>query len=436
MEITPNKINGANAEISATVFKATIDANVDKLAKDLSKQANIPGFRKGKVPVSAVKRQYGERLVQDAESEAFREVLDRGLEMMQIAQDALIGEPQISNMNRSDDKIDVTVRVAMRPAIELGDYKSHVKPFDKPQVSDEEVTARIEELAVAQAPQIDVEDPEYALQDGETAVIDFEGFKDGEPFEGGKAEEFALKIGSGNFIPGFEEQLVGMKKGEERTIDVTFPESYGNADLAGQPVQFKVKLHKIQVKEAITFDDALAAKMLPGVEEATMEMLRQRVKEQLESEAFNKLYNDKLKAELLEAIVEAYSFDLPDFVVEQEIDLALNNKAREMTPEEIEAVQQDADKLKELRESFRNDSSRSVKATFIIDALAKAEGINVSEQEVMQTIYYEAMQMQQDPQQLFERYKDTGYLPAIQMSMVEDRVLSKLLTDVMSEGGA
>ena len=432
MDIKVNKINSANAEINAAITRGTIDANLEKIAKELTKSANVPGFRKGKVPASAVKKQYGERLVQDAEAEALRELLSRGLEMMEIANDMLIGEPQIAKFDKSDDLIDVMVKIAMRPTIELGDYAALVETFEKPAVSDEEVMKRITDLAQAQAPYVDVEE-DRELVAGDTALIDFEGFIDGEAFQGGKAEGFSLRLGSGQFIPGFEDQVIGMKKGEEKMIDVTFPENYGSETLAGKPAQFKVKVNAIQTKGEVAIDDELAKKMLPGDENATLDLLKEKVKQQIESEELSKLYNDELKPSLLEKFVDTFVFDLPDFVVEQEMDMALNKKARELSEEELNALKESEEKVKELRETLREDASRSVKATFIIDALAKAESVEVPEQEVMQTIYFEAMQMGQDPAQAYEHYKNAGYLPAIQMAMIEDKVLSKLLNSKIKE---
>jgi trigger factor len=146
-----------------------------------------------------------------------------------------------------------------------------------------------------------------------------------------------------------------------------------------------------------------------------------------------KLYNEGKKAELLEKLVENINFDLPEFVVEQEIDLAVNNAARDMKEEEIKELRENPDKLKELREKFREEAKKSVKATFIIDALAKAEGVEVNEQEVMQTIYMEALQTGQDPQKVYEQYQKSGYLPAIQMAMAEDKVLTSLLNSKIKE---
>lgn len=428
MQITTNKINSANAKINAAITRNTLDNNIEKIAKQLSKDAKVPGFRKGKVPMDAVKKQYGERLVQDAEAQALRDLLNEGLKLMEIASDTLIGEPQITKFEKNDNGIDVEVTIATRPAIELGDYAALIPDFAKPSVTDDAIIARIEELASAQAPLIEVNESR-PLVSGDTALIDFEGFIDGVAFEGGKAENFSLHLGSGQFIPGFEDQVIGMSKGNEKTIDVTFPENYGGEKLAGKPASFKVKIHAIQTKEPVVLDDELAKKMLPGFEDANLEMLKEKVKEQLENEAMSKLYNDELKPNLMEHFVSTFTIDLPDFIVEQEIDMALNKKAREMSEEEIAQLRDNENKIKEMRETFRDDACRAVKATFIVDALAKAENISVNEQELMQTIYYEAMQMGQDPAAVYKNYQESGYLPAIQMAMIEDRVLSKLLND-------
>jgi len=432
MEIKTNKIDGANAEIEAVIPKTTVDANINKIAKELTKTANVQGFRKGKVPVAIIKKQYGQKLVEDAEAEALREVLNKGLEELNIANDKLIGEPNISKFDKSDDKIEVTVKVAMRPEIDLGSYADSVEEFDKPVVSEDDVNARLEQLASSQGKYKDLKRKRMARKDDQVN-IDFEGSVDGELFDGGKAEGFDLVLGSNQFIPGFEDQVIGMKIEEQKVVKVTFPENYGGNDLAGKDAEFKVILNNIQEKEKAEVDDALAEKILAGQENPTLENLTSQVKTQMENEAIAKLYNDDLKPALLESLVANIKFDLPEFVVEQEIDVSLNKKASTMSDDEIKELRENADKLTELRETFREEAERSVRATFIIDSLSAAENVKVEENEVMQTIYYEAMQTGQDPKAAYEQYKEAGYLPAIQMSMVEDKVLTQILNSKMKE---
>jgi len=425
MEIKSNKINGANAEINATISMDEVNAKVEKIAKQLTRTAKVDGFRKGKVPVATIKKQYGQKLIEDAEGEAIREILEKGLTEMEISNDALIGEPNISKFDKSDDKIEVTVKIAMRPVIEMGEYADMVEEFEKPVASDEAVEKRIKDLAESQAPMVDIEE-DRALAKDDSAKFDFEGSVDGKLFDGGSAKDFSLVIGSGQFIPGFEDQMIGMKKGEEKVIKVTFPENYGG-DLASKDAEFKVKLNAIQTKGEVVIDDELAKKMLPGQDDADLTELQKQVRAQIEGEELGKLYNETMKPALLEKFVESFKFDLPEFVVEQEIDMVLNKKASTMSEDEIKELRENAEKLAELRETFREEAQKSVRATFIIDSLAQSKNVKVEEQEVMQTIYYEAMQMGQDPQKTYEQYKEAGYIPAIQMSMVEDKVLSALL---------
>ncbi len=432
MEFKTKKINGANAEITATLNQADIDANIDKIAKQLARDAKIDGFRKGKVPVAVVKKQYGEKLVQDAEGEELRKVLDAGLKDLGFGNDALIGEPQVTKFEKSEGKIDVEVTIALRPEINLDGYADAVPEVKKPKITAKAVTERIQELGANQAPLKKVKE-DRAAENDDTAVIDFEGSIDGELFEGGAAEKFELLLGSNQFIPGFEEQVVGMKKGEEKVITVTFPEEYGSEALAGKESQFKVTLHELKRKDKVRLDAALAKKLIPGDEEATMDKLKEQVKAQMEKEEISKKFQEELKPTLLEAFVNKFNFDLPSFVVEQEMDMALNKKAQTMSEDEINELKENQDKVKELREEFREDAERSVKATFIIDALAKAEDVKVEDNEVMQTIYMEAMQTGQDPTEVYENYKKSGYLPAIQMAMVEDKVLSKIIEAKMAD---
>jgi trigger factor len=426
MNVTTNKIDGANATVSAKISNEDIAAKVEQIAKQLAKTTNIPGFRKGKVPVSAVKKQYGEKLVQDAESEALRDVLTAGLKDIGVENDAMIGEPQITKFDKGDENIDVEVTVAIRPEIALGDYAKLVPEYTTPKITAAAVKERVDELAMQQAELVPVEE-DRALESGDTVLMDFEGSIDGELFEGGAATGFSLALGSGQFIPGFEDQVIGMKKGEEKVVKVTFPENYGGESLAGKDAEFKVTAHEIQAKKKPRQDAKLAAKLLPGEEDATMDKVKEQVQTQMENEEKSKLFNDDLKPKMLEALVEKIDVALPKFVVEQEMDMALNKKAQSMSEDEIKELQENADKVTELREEGREDAERSVKATFIIDALAKEEGIVVEEQEVMQTIYMEAMQMGQDPAAVYKQYQESGYLPAVQMAMVEDKVLSKIL---------
>ena len=433
MEFNAKKVDEANAVISATIAKETIETNLDKVAKQAAKTMDIQGFRKGKVPVAVVKQRYADKLTEDAEGEALRAVLANGLKELNIANEDLVGEPSISKFDKKEDgSIDIEVSVACKPAVDLGDYKSLLPTVEDKAIDAKEIDAKLEEMAKQSAPLTKI-GRKRMVKDQDHALIDFEGFVDGVAFEGGKAEKYALHVGSGSFIPGFEEQVIGMKYDEQKDITVTFPTEYQSKDLAGKEAVFKVTLHEIQERAAAELNDEFAAKMLQGEENPTIELLKEKLEEQMKAEEKNKYYREELKPAYLETLVEKVSFALPSTVVDQEINQALNNKVRSLSEDEIKALQEDAAKVEEMREELRADAENSVKATFIVDALAKAESVDVSDQEVSQVLYYEAMQMGQNPQEVLKQYQDAGYLPAIKMSMIEEKVITKLLDEKLGK---
>jgi len=429
MEFNAKKIDEANAVITATLQAATIDESLTKIAKQAAKTLDVQGFRKGKVPVAVVKSRYAEKLQQDAEGEALRAVLNEALAELKIANSDLIGEPAITKFDKKENgDVEVEIQISSRPQFDLGDYKALLPEIKTKKVTAKEIDEKLNEMAAHSAPLEKIK-RKRMVKDGDFAVIDFEGFKDGVPFEGGKADGHTLEIGSGSFIPGFEEQVIGMKYEEEKEITVTFPEQYQAANLAGAEVVFKVKLHEIQEKAAAVIDDEFAKKVLPQEEGANVEMLKEKMKEQIKADKTAKYYNEELKPEYLEALVEKVDFAVPTAVLEQEISQVLNNQVRTMSDAEIKELQENKDKIEEMRKEATPEATKSVKATFIIDALAKAEKVEVSDQEVTQTLYYEAMMQGQDGQALIKQYQEAGYLPAIKMSMIEQKVITKLLDE-------
>ncbi|MCG3683657.1 trigger factor [Aliarcobacter butzleri] len=433
MEFNANRVDEANAVITATLTKDSIENNLEKVAKQAAKTMNVQGFRKGKVPVAVVKQRYADKLREDAEADGIRKILADGLKLLDIKNSDLIGEPSVTKFDKKDNgDIEVELSVACKPNIDLGDYKSLVPAVKAIEIDIKKIDDRLTEIAQSSAP-LEKIARKRAVKDGDFAVIDFEGFVDGVAFDGGKAEKYPLQIGSGSFIPGFEEQVIGMKYEEQKDITVKFPESYQVKDLAGKEAVFKVTLHEIQERAKPELNDEFAQKMLPGQKDVTIDTLRDRVKEQMLAEDKAKYYRDELKPVFLETLVEKINFALPTSVIEQEINYALNNKIRTMTEEEINELKENANKVEDIRNELKEDAVNSVKATFIIDALAKAENVQVSDQEVTQVLYFEAMQMGQNPQDVIKQYQQAGYLPAIKMSMIEEKVISKLLDEKLGK---
>jgi len=426
MNITATKINTANVSVVAKVEASDIEKNIVKAAKHIAKTASVDGFRKGKVPVATIKKMYSEQLQQDAENQAIQDIIEAAKKDLDINTADIIGDPSFKKYDKVDDGIDVEITISLRPTVEAEGYDKLAPSYDEPTVEEKELEERIQTLLDNNSPFKKLKE-ERALKDADQANFDFVGKIDGEEFEGGKAESFELVIGSGQFIPGFEEQMEAMKIDETKDISVTFPEDYQSKDLAGKEAVFTVTLNDIKEKGKAELDEDMIKRLIPGDDAATAQTVKDKVSEQIKSEKVSKMYNETLKPQLIEALVAKYDFDLPENIVEQEIDAQVNNKAKEMSEEELATYKDNNEKIDELRDSVREEATRSVKATFLVDALARKESIEVNDQEVTQTIYYEAMMSGQDPQQVIEYYQQNNLLPAVKMGMIEDKLFAKII---------
>lgn len=424
MNFTTKRINNANATINGNIALQTLEEKFDKVIKKIAKSVKIDGFRKGKVPAQVIKTRYKEQVEQDAQQEAIQDLLESALKELGVAPNELIGNPVIAKFDKQDDKIELEIKIGITPSFDIEKIEEYVPEVKLKAVTKAQIDERIQEIAANRAPLSEIAE-DRALQKDDTANIDFEGFVDDKAFEGGKGENFNLLIGSNQFIPGFEDALVGMKKGEKRRIKVTFPENYQASHLAGKEAYFNVSLHKILQKDTPKIDDNFA-KSVAG-EEATLSTLKDMVKEQLEMEQKNNLYRDELKNKLVETLLKNVRFDLPELIVEQEMDILFRNALSKVAPEEFEKLKGNQDEAKKQRELQRDEAQKSVQITFIMDALAKKYNIVINDNEVMQTIYYEAMMMGQDPRATLDYYQNNNLLPAIKMTMIEDRVLHYLL---------
>jgi trigger factor len=421
--VEAKKIDSANSIIKAEIENQDLEAKKDKIAKQIAKKAKLPGFRPGKAPVKVIKKMYATDIEQDAISEAVREVLDEGLKALEIAE--MIAEPEVTKFDKTEEKIEVEIKVFTKPEVNVEDYKECIPEVDKIEVSDEEINEELQNIAKSLA---EIKDSEKEVAEkGDIAVIDFKGFIDGREMENGSAEDYPLELGSNSFIPGFEDQIVGMKVGESKKIKVTFPENYGAKEIAGKEAEFEVTLKKIQEKVPAEINDDLAKKYLND-ENATLENLKEHVKELILSRKKAEAFAPK-KEEILECLVKKYEIDLPESVVEKEVEIMINQEASKMTPAEIKEFQENPEKVKELKEKLLPEAKDRVKLTFLIDAIAKKESVDVSDQELSQVIYYEALMQGQNPQDVIKYYQENNLLPVIKMNMIEEKLLNKLLDD-------
>ena len=428
MQIKVNRINSANASVEATISSALLQKKEEKLIASAASNMKVDGFRKGKVPAHLVKARYGKQLKDDAQTEALRDLYNQALEELSIKPDAIVGEPSFSKFEEKEGGLELEMKLSMRPTVIVDGYKECVPEYKTPKITKKEVGERLEKMMQLTAGLKDIEE-KRAVEKGDFVVINFEGFLDGVAFEGGKAEGYTLEIGSNSFIPGFEDGIIGMNAGESKDIEVTFPENYGKAELAGKPTVFKITLNAIQVKDVPKKPtEEILKRLLPGVENPTAETLDAQFEEELRNEKLGKIFNEEVKPKFVENILEKLSLDLPENIVEQEIDLQMRGVFNKMDEETIKEYSTNPEKIKKKREEFREEATKSVKLTFIVDELARAEGINVSDQEVLQMIYFEAMQQGANPKEYLEYYQKQGILPAIKMSIIEERLFNKLFT--------
>ncbi|MEN8304354.1 MAG: trigger factor [Campylobacterota bacterium] len=409
MKVTVEKIDDINFVMSGSVENSVIQEKVAQLKKETPKDESSD-----------------ENIEQNAAGAAFKEFIDAGIKEAGIAVETLLGQPALKKYEQQDDSLYFEVEISTSPEIDVNiDYKDIIPAFTKPTADPKEVEAKLHDFATKQAPFVKIETPK-AVEDGDVTVIDFKGYMDGKEFEGGSAEKFNLKIGSKSFIPGFEEQLIGMEYGEERTITVTFPKDYQSEELAGKETTFDVKLHEIQEQRAETPDDAFAQRILSD-KSATLDTLKEKLAEQITSEEVSKIYMAELKPKIIQGLLEKFDFTLPNNVVEQEIDAKVSEKSRTFSEEQHKTYKEDKGEFLKLRESMREDARASIKTALIVEALAKKEGVDVHEQEVHAALGYQAMMTGQDAQELVKYYEENNLMHSAKMGLTEDKLFGIML---------
>lgn len=413
MKVTVEKVDDINFILSGTVDNSVIE---DKVA----------AFKEAAAKEPKDDEAADEKVEQAAAAEVFREFIDAGIKEASIEIETILGQPGLKKYEQLDNSVYFEVELSTSPQINVDvAYQNIVPSYTKPIADPKKVETKLAEFAAQQAPFTKIETAK-ALEDGDVAVIDFTGYLDDTPFEGGSAEKFNLKIGSQSFIPGFEEQLIGMEYNEERTIRVTFPQEYQSKDLAGKETTFIVKLHEIQEQKAETPDDAFAQKILSDPK-ATLETLKEKLAAQITSDELSQLYMSELKPKIIEGLLSLFDFTLPNNIVEQELDAKVRAQINHLSEEEHQLYMQDKEKFQAFRNSFRDEARNSVKVALIVEALAKKEGIEVHEQEVHAALGYQAMMTGQNAQELLKYYEENNLMLSAKLALTEDKLFGILL---------
>lgn len=379
VEKTKNK---TEVKLEITVEAEKFESAIKTVFNKSAKYFNIPGFRKGKAPYQIVEKTYGAQIFyEDAFNEIAGDAYGDALEEKKIE---AVSKPEIEivQMEKGKDLI-FTVVVSTKPEVTLGKYKGiQIKKIEY-NVTDEDVEHELGHMAEKNARLVSVED--RPVESGDITIIDFEGFVDGEAFEGGKAENHELTIGSGTFIPGFEDQIIGMKLEEEREINVKFPEEYFSANLAGKDAMFKVKLHEIKKKEMPEINDELAKDIS---EFDTIEELKKSIREKQEEQNKSKAKYET-EDEVIKTVCEEAKVDIPAGMIEMEIDNMAKDIETRLSYQGMK-LEQYLQMINKTMDDFRNENKeqaeRTIKSRLVLEAVAKDASIEVTDEDVSSKI--------------------------------------------------
>ncbi len=371
--------------LEKNMAKLTIELSVDKLEEALQKaylqqknKIRLPGFRKGKVPRNMVEKMYGpEIFFEDAANQLIRENYGDAADESGVD---IVSRPTIDIVQIEKGKPFIfTAEVAVRPEVTLGKYKGVTVTKIDTSVSEEEIDEAVEAERLNNARAVTVED--RAIAEGDTAVIDYEGFVDGEPFEGGKGENHSLEIGSHSFIDTFEEQLIGKTNGEETEVNVTFPEDYHAEELAGKPAVFKVKIHEIRVKELPDLDDEFAQDIS---EFDTLAEYKEDVKKQIEERKKAEARQTK-EEEAIKKIVDKSSMEIPDAMLETQIESMIEDFAQRISQQGLsfeQYMQFSGLTMEKLKDQVKPDALSRIKSSLVLEQIVTEENIEATEEDL------------------------------------------------------
>ena len=374
--ISCEKLEKSMVELQFSIDAETFKAAVNNAFKREGKKYAIPGFRKGKAPRHMIEKMYGSDIFHyDAVNDLFPEAYEAAVKEAKID---VVGrpDPEVVSMSEADGVV-LKVKVAVKPEVELGEYAGLTVTKEAKNVNEADVDAEVKRMQDRNGRLLT---REGAAENGDTVDIDFEGFVDGKAFEGGKAEHYSLVLGSGSFIPGFEEQVVGHSAGEEFDVNVKFPEVYGADELAGKDATFKIKLHEVKYKELPALDDDFAKDVSEyDTLDELKDSIRNNIKTNLDKQAEQKVEND-----LMDQVITNMKADIPDAMVDSRIDELVQDFEYRISQQGLKL----ADYLKymgmnieQFRAQFKEQADKQVKMRLAMEAIVAKEGITASDEE-------------------------------------------------------
>ena len=415
----------STVELVIEIGKEEFEAAVEKVYKKQRGRITVPGFRKGKAPRKIIEGMYGSGVFyEDAINDLYPEAYTQAVEQEKLD---TVSWPHVEVLDVGKEGLTFKATVTVRPEVKLGEYKGLTAEKNEVTVTDEDIDGELKPFINRATRMVTVE---REAKEGDTVVIDFEGFLDGTPFDGGKAEGHSLELGSGSFIPGFEEQLVGTKAGDEKDVNVTFPEEYHAEDLAGAPVVFKVKVHEVKEKQLPTVDDEFAKDVS---EFETLADFKKDLGEKLQQRRTAEAQND-FESAVLDQLIDNLEADIPDGMVETQLDKIMDEYAMRMSGQGMSMD----DYLKMmgmtpemLRTSAKPSALRQVKTQLALEAVAAAENMEVTEEECEAEVSKLAEQYKLTPEQV----KAAVSVDALKQDLLLQKA-SKLVVDEAKVGEA
>lgn len=426
MQVTETLSEGLKREYQVVLPSDELDRRVTERLTALKDRVRLDGFRPGKVPIPHLKRVYGKAVMSEVIEQAMTEVnskivTDGGFKLATEPRIKLASEDQDSVKQVIEGRADLTYTVAMEllPKIELADFRKLQLERPVAPVSDEQVDEAVKRIADANRPFVD---KAGKAETGDRLVLSFKGTIDGEAFEGGTAEDVPLVIGQGQFIPGFEEQLIGMEKGETRTIKVTFPSNYMAEHLAGKEAEFEVTATGLSAPGEVKIDDEFAKTL--GLE--SLDTLKGHVRDRLQQE-HDAASRAKVKRMLLDALDETHRFDAPPSLVEQEFDGIWTSVTRDMETSGRTFADEDTTEEK-AKEEYRKIADRRVRLGLVLAEVGEKNSITVSDEELNRALIERARQFRGQERQAYEHMrKDANTLAALRAPIFEEKVVDFLL---------
>ncbi len=408
-------------EVPAEELDSALQEAYQKTKKDFS----VPGFRKGKVPRNIIEQRYGPEVFYDDAADIL--IPEAYSEALKESGEDVVSRPVVDIVQIEKGKPFIfTAEVAVRPEVTLGPYEGVEVTIIDTDPTDEEIDAEINRELENNARIINIDD--RPIEEGDTAVIDFEGFMDGEPFEGGAGENYSLDIGSNTFIPGFEEQLIGKNAGEDVDVVVTFPEDYHAEDLAGKEALFKVTIHEVKTKELPELDDEFAQDVS---EFDTVEEYRQSVGEHVKERKENDARNAQ-REEALAKIVEASEMDIPEAMIDTQCRGMMNQIAQQLAQQGLsfdQYLEYTDNTYEGLQEELRPNAIRQIQDELVLDAIAADAGIEITDEDIDEEIKRMADRYQMEADQLKE-YIDEDGMEDIRLDLISRRAYD-LIADTM-----